>query len=156
MHHPTSYLKMRVLGAIDMAEGHSIQARIKAVAQTTFTDEDGHARQFTWRTIQTWYTRYQKYGLTSLEVSRRADHGQIRKVKAELLMEAIRTVLPKLHGKAPKLAERRRALQAERPFSSYHTTRARQFGYKIPCQSGQTSKNPTRTIWQNLRPDKNR
>ena len=24
----------------------------------TFTDEDGHARQFTWRTIQTWYWRW--------------------------------------------------------------------------------------------------
>jgi len=104
MHNPTSYLKMRVLGAIDMAEGHSIQARIKTVAQTSFTDEDGHARQFTWRTIQTWYTRYQKYGLTSLEVSRRSDHGQIRKVSAEVLLEAIRAVLPRLHGKAPKRA----------------------------------------------------
>ena len=104
MHHPTSYLKMRVLGAIDMAAGHSVQARIQAVAATTFTDEDGHTRQFTWRTIQTWYTRYQKYGLTSLEVSRRSDHGQIRKVNAAVLLEAIRTVLPKLRGQAPKRA----------------------------------------------------
>ena len=104
MHHPTSYLKMRVLGAIDMAAGHSIQARIKAVAQTTFTDEDGHTRQFTWRTIQTWSTRYQKYGLTSLETSRRSDHGKIRKVTAEALLEAIRTVLPKLRGQSPKRA----------------------------------------------------
>ena len=54
MRNPTPYLKMRVLGAIDMAEGNSIQARIKAVSQMTFTDEDGHPRQFTWRTIQTW------------------------------------------------------------------------------------------------------
>ena len=54
MRNPTPYLKMRVLGAIDMAPGHCIQARIKAVSQMTFTDEDGHPRQFTWRTIQTW------------------------------------------------------------------------------------------------------
>ena len=53
MRNPTPYLKMRVLGAIDMAPGNSIQARIKAVSQMTFTDEEGHRRQFTWRTIQT-------------------------------------------------------------------------------------------------------
>jgi transposase InsO family protein len=104
MKNPTSYLKMRVLGAIDMAEGNSIQARIKAVAQTTFTDEDGHARQFTWRTIQTWYSRYQKHGLTALEISPRSDKGKIRKVSAETLLEAVQTVLPKLHGKVPKRA----------------------------------------------------
>jgi hypothetical protein len=28
----------------------------------TFTDEEGHTRQFTWRTIQTWLTRYKKHG----------------------------------------------------------------------------------------------
>jgi len=104
MHNPTSYLKMRVLGAIDMAEGHSIQARIKAVAQTSFTDEDGHCRQFTWRTIQTWYSRYKKHGLTSLQNNTRADKGKIRKVDAEVLLEAVRTVLPKLRGEAPKRA----------------------------------------------------
>jgi hypothetical protein len=54
MRNPTAYLKMRVLGAIDLAPGHSIQARIQSVSQMTFTDEDGHPRQFTWRTIQTW------------------------------------------------------------------------------------------------------
>ena len=104
MHNPSSYLKMRVLGAIDMAEGNSIQARIKAVAQTGFTDEDGHLRQFTWRTIQTWYTRYQKYGLTAFTPSTRSDKGKIRKVSAESLLGAIQTVLPKLHGKVPKRA----------------------------------------------------
>jgi transposase InsO family protein len=104
MHHPTSYLKMRVLGAIDMAEGHCIQARIKAVAQTTFTDEDGHVRQFTWRTIQTWYSHYKKHGVTALQNATRADKGKIRKVKAEVLLEAIRTVLPKLRGQSPKRA----------------------------------------------------
>ena len=58
MRNPTPYLKMRVLGAIDMAEGNTIRARIKRVSQMTFTDEDGHARQFTWATIQTWlYTK---------------------------------------------------------------------------------------------------
>src|SRR5436190_625013 len=59
MRNPTPYLKMRVLGAIDMAEGNTIAARIKAVSQMSFTDEEGHPRQFTWRTIQTWYSRYQ-------------------------------------------------------------------------------------------------
>lgn len=95
---------MRVLGAIDMAEADSIQARIKKVSQMTFTDEDGQARQFTWRTIQTWYSRYKKHGLTALETSTRADKGKIRKVSAESLLEAIQKVLPKLHGQHPKRA----------------------------------------------------
>jgi len=92
-----------VLGAIDMAEGNSIQARIRAVSQMTFTDEDGHPRQFTWRTIQTWFSRYQKHGATVMENKTRSDKGKVRKVSLENVQEAIDTLLPKLHG-APKRA----------------------------------------------------
>ncbi len=101
MRNPTVYLKMRVLGAIDLAPGNSIQARIKAVSQMTFTDEDGHPRQFTWRTIQTWYSRFKKHGVTGMENKPRSDKGKVRKVVLEDLMEAIRKVLPKLHGQTP-------------------------------------------------------
>jgi transposase InsO family protein len=94
---------MRVLGAIDMAEGNSIQARIQAVSQMTFTDEEGHPRQFTWRTIQTWYSRYQKHGVTVMENRTRSDKGKTRKVSLETVQEAIDAILPKLHG-APKRA----------------------------------------------------
>ena len=94
---------MRVLGAIDMAEGNTIQARIKAVSHMTFTDEEGHARQFTWRTIQTWYSRYQKHGVTVMENKPRSDKGKIRKVSLEMVQEAIDALLPKVHG-APKRA----------------------------------------------------
>ena len=87
MRNPTPYLKMRVLGAIDMAEGNSIQARIQAVSQMTFTDEDGHPRQFTWRTIQTWYSRYQKHGVTVMENKPRSDKGKIRKVPLEDVLD---------------------------------------------------------------------
>ena len=103
MKNPTPYLKMRVLGAIDMAEGNSIQARIKAVSQMTFTDEDGYSRQFTWRTIQTWYSRYQKHGITVMENKTRSDKGKIRKVSLETVQTAIDTILPKVHG-VPKRA----------------------------------------------------
>lgn len=89
---------MRVLGAIDMAEGHTIAARIKAVSQMTFADEEGHSRQFTWRTIQTWYSRYQKHGVTVMENQARSDKGRTRKVKPEDILEAIRAVLPQVHG----------------------------------------------------------
>ena len=44
MRNPTAYLKMRVLGAIDMAEGNTIRDRIKTVSQMSFTDEEGHSR----------------------------------------------------------------------------------------------------------------
>ena len=101
MRNPTAYLKMRVLGAIDSAPGHSIQARIQAVSQMTFTDEDGHPRQFTWRTIQTWYSRYQKHGVTVMENKTRSDKGKTRKVALENVAEAVQKVLPKIHGPTP-------------------------------------------------------
>jgi putative transposase len=104
MRNPTAYLKMRVLGAIDMAEGHSIQARIQSVSQMTFTDEDGQPRQFTWRTIQTWYSRYQKHGVTVMENKTRSDKGKVRKVPLEDVAEAVRQVRPKTYGKTPTLA----------------------------------------------------
>ena len=101
MRNPTVYLKMRVLGAIDLAPGNSIHARIKTVSQMTFTDEDGHPRQFTWRTIQTWYSRFKKHGVTEMENKPRSDKGKVRKVVLEDLVDAIRKVLPKLHGRTP-------------------------------------------------------
>ena len=100
MKNPTPYLKMRVLGAIDMAQGNTIQARIQAVSQMTFIDEEGHPRQFTWRTIQTWYYRYKNHGVTVMENKPRSDKGQIRKVTPEELLEAI-DAAPNFHGRRP-------------------------------------------------------
>ena len=93
---------MRVLGAVDMAEGKTERARIQAVSEMVFTDEDGHARQFTWRTISTWLCRYRKHGVTVMEKQARADKGKTRKVKPEDILEAIQTVRPKTHGRVPK------------------------------------------------------
>lgn len=104
MRNPTVYLKMRVLGAIDMAEGKTIRDRIKAVSTMTFTDEDGQPRQFTWSTISTWLCRYQKHGVTVMENKPRSDKGKLRKVSPEDILEALRTVRPKLHGKTPTRA----------------------------------------------------
>jgi len=104
MRNPTPYLKMRVLGAIDMAEGKTIRARIQAVSQMTFTDEEGHPRRFTWRTIQTWLSRCKKHGVTVMENQPRSDKGKARKVALEDILEAIRKVRPKVHGKTPTLA----------------------------------------------------
>jgi putative transposase len=102
MRNPTAYLKMRVLGAVDMAEGDSERKRIQAVSQMTFTDEDGIPRQFTWRTISTWLCRYRKHGVTVMETKSRADKGKTRKLKPEDIAEAIHAVLPKVHGPAKK------------------------------------------------------
>jgi len=104
MRNPTAYLKMRVLGAIDMAEGKTIRDRIKAVSKMTFTDEEGLPRQFTWRTISTWLCRFQKHGVTVMENKTRSDKGKTRKLVPEDLLEAIRKALPKTHGKTPTLA----------------------------------------------------
>ena len=100
----TPYLKMRVLGAIDMAEGKTIRDRIKAVSQMTFTDEEGRPRQFTWSTISTWLCRYQKHGVTVMENRPRSDKGKLRKVVPEDILDAIRKVRPKLHGRTPTRA----------------------------------------------------
>ena len=54
---PSVYLKMRVLGAIDTAQGKTRRERVHNVAAMTFLDEEGNSRQFTWRTIQTWFYR---------------------------------------------------------------------------------------------------
>jgi hypothetical protein len=62
----SSYLKMRVLGAIESAPGNSIVARIRHVSGQVFLDEDGQRFQFTWRTIQSWYSRYKKDGTTTV------------------------------------------------------------------------------------------
>ena len=95
---------MRVLGAIDMAEGNSIRQRIKTVSQMTFTDEEGQPRQFTWRTIETWLGRYHKHGVTALENTARSDKGKTRKVSPEIVQEAIDAILPKVHGRNPQRA----------------------------------------------------
>ena len=104
MRNPTAYLKMRVLGAIDMAEGKTIRDRIKAVSQMTFTDEEGIPRQFTWKTISTWLCRYQKHGVTVMQNKPRSDKGKVRKVVIEDVLDAIRKVRPKIHGKTPTVA----------------------------------------------------
>ena len=49
---PPFELRLRVLSAIDYADGDSIQARIKSVSTRTFVDAQTNASyQFTWRTI---------------------------------------------------------------------------------------------------------
>lgn len=95
---PSPYLKMRVLGAIDVAEGKTINERIQNVSKMIFTDENGHPRQFTWRTIQVWRLRYNKYGLTTMLNKTRTDKGKTRKVNFEEVVEAIEKVMPFFHG----------------------------------------------------------
>lgn len=104
MKRPTEYLKMRVLGAIEMADGKTQRERIKAVSQMRFTDEDGHARQFTWRTIETWLMRYNKHGVTALTPNPRKDIGALRKVSLEQVQEAVDQALVKFHTKTPTKA----------------------------------------------------
>jgi putative transposase len=94
---PSVYLKMRVLGAIDTAPGRTRHERLQHVAGLTFLDEEGHSRQFTWRTIQTWFYRYQNHGITSMTPQPRSDQGQTRKVTPEELLEAINTAKPHFH-----------------------------------------------------------
>lgn len=92
------YLKMRVLGAIEFAPGNTIIARIHHVSGCDHQDENGAARRFTWRTIQTWYSRYKKDGITTMHPHTRKDKGLSRKVQPHELAEVIDQVRKHFHG----------------------------------------------------------
>ncbi len=94
----SSYLKMRVLGAIEFAPGCTIVERIRHVSEQAFVDENGARFQFTWRTIQTWFSRYKKDGTTAVLSKLRSDKGRTRKVEPEQLLEAIEQVRGSFHG----------------------------------------------------------
>jgi putative transposase len=102
MKNPTPYLKMRVLGAIDFAPGNTFSERVRQVSAMTFTDEDAHPHRFTWKTIETWFYRYKKWGITAMHNKPRADRGKTRKVSAEQLQEAIEQVRGLFHDAHPK------------------------------------------------------
>ena len=85
-------VQMKVLGALENTPGKSMKARYKKVAKMTFTDELGNERQFTWRTIQTWWYWYRQNGLVIPQP--RADKGFPRKTTPEQLLEAIEKVIP--------------------------------------------------------------
>ena len=73
--------------------------RIHKVAAMTFLDEEGNPRQFTWRTIQTWYYRYKNHGITGMTNGSRSDKGKTRKITPEELLEAINAAKPHFHNK---------------------------------------------------------
>ena len=109
MKNPTPYLRLRVLGAIDMAPGDSIRERIQNVSKMPFTDEDGNARIFTWRTISTWLYRYKVGGVTVMEKKVRSDKGVRRKVVPEKVLSAIEEVLPLFRNKSYRMSQIYRA-----------------------------------------------
>jgi putative transposase len=94
MKQPSVYLKMRVLGAVDTVDGRTRHQRIHHVAAMTFLDEQANPRQFTWRTIQTWFYRYKNHGITGMTNRSRSDKGQVRKTTPEELLEAIQAAKP--------------------------------------------------------------
>ena len=94
---PPFELRLRVLSAIDYAPGDSIRERIRNVSQRTFVDnQSGCEYQFTWRTISTWFYRFKKNGMTSLDNKTRSDKDSYRKVGLNELAEAIHDTLPNL------------------------------------------------------------
>ena len=99
MKRPSIYVKMKVLGAIDVVEGRTRHERVRNVAQMTFLDEEGDPHRFTWRTIQTWYYNYKNHGVTGMTNTTRADKGSTRKVTPEEVLEAINAALPHFQKK---------------------------------------------------------
>ncbi|MDA3873430.1 MAG: DDE-type integrase/transposase/recombinase [Kiritimatiellae bacterium] len=106
------YLKLRVVGSVQTAPGHTIKARIQEVAKRTHHDEDGVPHVFTWRTIQTWVSLHKQGGVEPLRSRPRADKGRTRKVAPEAVREAIETVLPDFRdGRYTKMALYRRCIE---------------------------------------------
>ncbi|WP_143872000.1 hypothetical protein [Catenovulum sediminis] len=106
---PSLEVRLRVLAAVDAAQGATVRERIKQVSQQSFTcHQSNHVFKFTWRTISTWVYRYKKYGITTLEKKTRADKNAQRKVQVAELAEALSEVLPSLSankvGVVPKSA----------------------------------------------------
>lgn len=95
-------VKLQVLGSLEYAEGDTMEARYKAVSKMTFRDLDGQLFNFTWRTIQTWFQRYRKYGIA--ESRPRKDQGTLRKVVPEEIEAAINLALPFFNNKTPNVA----------------------------------------------------
>lgn len=96
-HNPPLEIRLRVLSAIDHAQGACTRERIRQVATLTFNDQrTGQVYQFTWRTISTWYYRFKRYGIATLEKKTRSDKDRPRKVSAAQLAEAIHEVVPHL------------------------------------------------------------
>ncbi len=95
-------LKMKVLGALEYAEGETMVEQYKAVSQQLFTDEDSVPHQFTWRTIQTWWYHYRQHGAT--RPAARCDKHQLRKSTPEELLHAIEQVLPHFNNKRYNIA----------------------------------------------------
>jgi putative transposase len=110
---PSPYLKMRVLGAIENAQGKTIRERIQNTAGLLFTDEDGNPRRFTWRTISTWFYRYKNHGVTGVTVKSRSDKGKTRKTSPEELLEAINQVRPFFTGNHTKFDIYRMCIEKE-------------------------------------------
>lgn len=90
-------IRLRVLAAIDYAPGKSTRERIYNVSKRTFVDSRTDIEyKFTWRTISTWFYRYKKHGITSLEKKPRSDKNRYRKIQIDELAEAINEVIPYL------------------------------------------------------------
>ena len=112
MKNPSSYLKMRVLGAIESAPGKTQGERVRNVADMIFIDEYGEKRKFTWRTIYTWFYNYKNHGISGIHKRPRKDKGSTRKITPEELLEAINQVKSHFRGKhTNKMSFYRKAIE---------------------------------------------
>lgn len=95
--YPSPELRLAVLCAIDSLPYPARIQRIKALSKLEHKDPvTGNLHTFTWRTIQTWFSRYQKNGIATLESKVPKEKSRHNKVSVEALAEGIQTVLPNI------------------------------------------------------------
>jgi putative transposase len=94
---PSPELRLVVLSSLDHVPKEKNTERIKVVAERLHTDPiTGNIHIFKERTIQTWYSRYHKEGIATIEKKTRSDKNQSRKITVPQLAEAVQEVLPLL------------------------------------------------------------
>ena len=93
---------MKVLGALEFADGETMLAQYQAVSQQIFKDEEDIPHQFTWRTIQTWWYYWRQHG--AVRPTKRSDTHKLRKSTPEELLHAIEKVQPHFNNKRYNVA----------------------------------------------------
>ena len=91
--------RMSILGPLVSARLHhgDREALLKTAALQAYKSPDGEPMRFTWRTLEGWYYKYKRGGLTALEPHPRSDAGTCRAIPEAVAKQilALRREVPR-------------------------------------------------------------